>query len=373
MKSTALLFILFLATGTFAQRSGDIVVFNNKGYQFHVVLNGISQNAKAESNVRIQGLESSYYRCMVIADDNTFSVDKNIIVKTDTLITYQIVGKKGKFKLRFYSETPMAKAPQVSEQSVVTYHSTDIPTTTTTVTTPTAVTTTNTVNTTSTPTTVNTTNTVSTTSSTSTVQTGTTVNSGTGTENVSISMTAGENGINVNMTGTGLEGSENVNVQMTGTDGSGTTTYQQTTTTTYTETINGTTTSSGTSTTINEGGAVPNEFTEMENTMEFGEATTTTSNCYISEAEANKAIQLIEDETFADDQLLMAKALVSKKCLNIDQIGRIADIITFEDDRLDFAKAAYGKCVNHDSYYQLMAKFTFSENKEALKKYIDAN
>lgn len=367
MKFSSLFCMLLIATVGFGQKTGDIVVFNNTGYQFHVVLNGISQNAKAESNVRIQGLEGAYYRCLVIADDNTFSIDKNIIVKQDTLITYRVVGKKGKFKLRFYSETPMAKAPQVSEQAIVTYHSTEVESPVSTGTSVTTGTTGTTVHTTST---TGTTTTGNATSTTATTTSGNTPNSTGGTENVSISMTAGENGINVNMSATGMEGSENVNLEMTGTEVGGTTSFQETTTTTHTETINGTTVSSGSTVTTSGGNVGTTDFDEMgHTTTNIGSV----SNCYVSEAEANQAIQLIKDETFADDQMLMAKALVSKKCLNVDQIGRIAEIFTFEDDRLEFVKAAYTHCSNRDNYYQLMSKFTFSENKEELKKHIDAN
>lgn len=353
MKITTLLFAFLLSMTSFAQRTGDVVIYNNSGYQFYVVLNGIKQNPNAESNVRIQGLDGAFYGCLVIADDNTFSIEKNIIVKPDTLITYQLTSKKGKFKLRFFSEVPMAKAPQASGQSTVVYHTEEIPATSTSVNSPTGsenVQMNVEMNATgSQPSTT-----------TQTVTTSTTVTEGNtsppnstsnGGENVSISMSASENGINVNMNVSGMEGSENVNMEATGTEMTGSTTYQETTTTT--------TTYSETSV-VENGGDVENTSNPI-------------ANCYISETEADKAIELIENETFAEDQLTMAKALVSKKCLNVDQIGRITDLLTFSDDRMEFVKAAYAYCLDRDSYYQLLSKFTFSDDKKELQEFIDEN
>jgi len=360
MKITTLLFTLLLSISSFAQRTGDVVIYNNSGYQFHVVLNGIKQNAKAESNVRIQGLEGAFYGCLVIADDNTFSIEKNIIVKSDTLITYQITNKKGKYKLRFFSEVPMAKAPQTAGQSTIVYHTEEIPTQTTMVNSSsgsenvqmnvemnasgsqpnTGTQTTQTVTTTTTVTEGN-----------SQMNTGATNTE----ENVSISMSAGENGINVNLNVSGMDANEEMNMEVTGTQMGGTSMYQETTTTTtYSET------------TVIESG------TEME-THSTSNSANPVTDCYISEAEANKAIQLIESETFADDQLTMAKALVSKKCLSVEQIGKIADILTFSDDRMELMKAAYTFCLDRDSYYQLLSKFTFSEDKEELQRFINEN
>ena len=45
-------------------------------------------------------------------------------------------------------------------------------------------------------------------------------------------------------------------------------------------------------------------------------------------------------------------------------------LFTFENNRLDIAKYAYGKTVDKGNYFMLNDAFTFNNNKEALKEYI---
>lgn len=380
MKKITLLFALLLSLGAVAQNGGDLVIFNNSGYKFHVILNGVKQNAVAESNVRVQGLTNSWYSCHIIADDNTFSLEKNIMIKQDSVFTYQIVNKKGKFKLRYFSESPMAKSPETAEQTLITYHATDIPPNPEPVTTTTTVTQTETVSTQTTTSGsgagVQTNVSVSESGTTpTTVQTSAGANGVGGSEQVSISMEAGENGIKMDVSATGMEGSENVSVNMTGTGGE--TDFEQNSTTTHSESVNGTTTYTETTTvTTTTSGNFESTSTGMETSTNVNSGTTRDNDvmdCYISESDADEAIAQISEEAFADDQLGLANTLARTKCLNVEQIGKIADILTFSEDKMSFVKTAHTLCLNRSDYYKLVEKFEFSEDKEELRKFIEEN
>lgn len=360
MKNITLLLALLLSTVSFAQQSGDVVIFDNSGYRFHVILNGVMQNQKAESNVRIQGLQASYYSATIMADDNSFSLDKNIIVKRDTLITYRIINKKGKRKLRFFSEVPMNTAPApAANQTLISFHTGDIPMDTEedfSSSTTTQTTTTTTVSTTEQSQTLSggsidvdmsvsgTDGMHSETVSTETTITessegvATEMNVGAGEEHLSISMDVNENGASIN-----IEGIENESATYTG----------QTTTTTTTTT----TTSSG-------------NWTADETEEATMDLDTDYSDCFITEDEFDMFLRLAKNETFEDDRTRMTKEFVEKKCLSVDQIGSILDAFDFSDNRLLIAKSAYGLCYETSEYDSLIDKFDFSDDQDELRNFI---
>ena len=380
MKHFTLLLALLISTAVFSQRTGEVVIFDDSGYPFHVILNGIMQNSKAESNVRIQDLQASYYKCRVMANDNTFAIDKNIIVKSDTLITYRIINKRGKFKLRFYSEVPLNTAPVASgTQSVIVYHTEETTGTegggaTSTLSNTTTQSTSTTVNANQQPQSPNNTTvdvnmsasgsnstqseTVSTSTTTTQTQEGVQTSTGVGTEeeSISISMSVSENGANISVQGTGLEGQEGMtmNTEVTGTE-SGTYTEHSTTTTT-------TTTTSGTWTT----GEEVEESIEMESSEEVDY-----SDCFVGEEDFDLFMKLLDQETFEDDKTELTTDFVERKCLSVTQIGQLMDAFTFSDNQMAIAKAAYDLCYDTDDYFLLQEKFTFSDEKEELRRFID--
>lgn len=379
MKYTLLYLLLLFSMSGFSQENGEIVIFDNSGYKFHVILNGIKQNAKAESNVRIQGLNPSFYSCKVMAEDNTFALDKNIIVKSDTLITYRITNKKGKFKLRFYSEVPLRSAVNSGVQEVVSYHSEELLTNSASPAVPTT-STTSTVTTTEETVTYSQSGTPNTTgmdvnvsvsgtesgvhqsveTTTSTIETtegvSTQTSAGSGDGSISISMDISESGANVSISGSGLEGEENMGIN-TQVSGDGTFTESTVTTTTTT-----TTTSSGDWST-----------TEVDDNTEFDVTANGSVDCFVGEDDFNRFVTQMKNEDFDDDKTTLAKHYVQTKCLSVSQIGMLMDILSFSEDRMTVAKAAYNLCYNSSEYYQLTEKFDFSDDKNALLRFIDGD
>ncbi|MFN5652222.1 MAG: hypothetical protein ACK465_01210, partial [Flavobacteriia bacterium] len=80
----------------------NLSIFNNNGQQFYVVLNGIRQNSKPETNVQVSQIKNGSYAVKVIfADGKTPDIDKNFMIDAPYDITARIVFKKvnGKLKL----------------------------------------------------------------------------------------------------------------------------------------------------------------------------------------------------------------------------------------------------------------------------------
>jgi hypothetical protein len=355
-RQLLLLTFLLSCLSTFAQRTADATFYSNTGKKFYVVLNGIRQNTEARNNVKISGLTETYYSCRIIAEDKSFNLEKNIGVKKDTVTTYRIIEKKGKYKLRFYSESSLGTAPAPQDQMNVVYHSSDLPQGNTSVT--------------------NTGGNVNTNTSTTTTTTNTNQN-GTSGENINIDINLTENGMgaNINIQGNGLgNGTDNDGTVVTSTSTETTTTSSSSSTT-----INGVTTSSSesssTTSTDNNGvmthteesisiGPEGNIYTDPDMTMTMG------SGCGTSEQDMQEITAQMENTAFPDEKLALAKMIANEKCMTVDQIKTISQLFNFDDNKLEFIKAAHTNCMNQADYHQLMEVFTFSDDKEELEKFI---
>lgn len=123
MKTHLLTLILLLTSfGVFAQRSGNLTIYSNTGKKFFVVLNGVRQNEQAQTNVAISGLKEPWYRCRIIAEDNSFDLEKNVGVKKDSTITYRVIKKRRKYKLRYFAEASNGNYQRPNDQIQITYH-----------------------------------------------------------------------------------------------------------------------------------------------------------------------------------------------------------------------------------------------------------
>jgi hypothetical protein len=351
MKHFLLFFALLNAGLSFAQGQGDVTIYSNTGDKFYVILNGVRQNDSPETNVKVTGLTNPYYSCKIISANNNFELEKNVLVKYDTLITYRIVEKKGRYKLRYLSEASLGTSTAQTNQTVVSFHATEsapsprepIQTTTT-------------GNTGNTGTTTITTTTSTTTGTTSPVQN--TGNPNATTEAINMNISINENGMNTNL-----------NVNANGTENSNLNTNMNTTestTTTSTTSSNGSNTSYYEETTISSTSTGGNVF---ENN---GTSETINASCNLSDIEAKELASQVENETFKDDQLRIANLAAKNKCLSTNQIELVTSKFTFDSSKLDFLKSAYDNCSDQSNYYKLMESLTYSGDKDELQKFIDS-
>jgi hypothetical protein len=90
----------------------------------------------------------------------------------------------------------------------------------------------------------------------------------------------------------------------------------------------------------------------------------------MSPSNFNTALATIKKQSFEESKLKTAQQVVSANCLNTNQIMQMADLFSFEDTKLDFAKFAYDYCVDSKNYYTLNGIFSFSSNADALSDYV---
>ncbi|MDF3029230.1 MAG: hypothetical protein K0S23_3537 [Fluviicola sp.] len=84
----------------------------------------------------------------------------------------------------------------------------------------------------------------------------------------------------------------------------------------------------------------------------------------------NQFVTSLRNESFDSNRLQNAKVYAAKTNLSANQIKEIAATFTFDSNRLDWAKAAYGSCYDKGNYFLLRETFTFSSSYSDLQDYI---
>ena len=322
--------LLFLSIAVLSLSKGyaqnDLVVFSEQGEQFYVVIDGVKQNAKPETNVKVTGLRQPMVTAKVIfGDGKTPDVDQKIYFmwegenKQGWEFSYAVVKKGDVYKIKPRSGAQIVQAPPPAGQTVVVYSTTPPP----------AVVESTTISTT-------------TTSGAAPVGTGVSV------------------GVNANGTGFNM----NVNVTDPTMMGTGTNSSTMTTTTT----TSSTTTSSGYTGTAAPAPAPAGNVYVLE-----GYNGPHNCNWPMSPGDFESAKGSIKSKSFEDSKFTMAKQILGSNCMLSSQVKEVMMLFDFENTRLDFAKFAWGKTFDYGNYYKLNDAFQFESSIDDLNKYIEGH
>ncbi len=288
-------------------------------------MNGIRQNDKAESNVKVTGLSPNVSLRIEFEDKAKPQLKQNMALEGGFEHTVRIKeDSKKQLKLRYFGQTAL-NDPASAEVATVAYHSTE------------------------------------------NQMTGSThdqTTNGTGQTSISTSnittqtnrSTDPENDVAVNMNVAGIGISMNVNGmdQTTGTNMS----------TTSSTTI--TSSSSSTSSHNQDGEHLSSDVTTSQ-------ANTGKAACgkAMSAVDFNKMKQSVESKPFSDTKMSTAKVATKNACLSTNQIKEICQLFSMDDDKLAYAKYAYNSCTDKSNYYQVGDIFSFSATTEELNKFLE--
>ncbi len=306
MKNIILSLILAgLLIPAIAQRS-NLIIFSENGERFQVVLNGVLQNADAETNVLISNLIAPSYKLKIIFQDEIADLDKTIYFQNgSSQDTYALkTNKKGEYVLRFQNSVPIAQAPPPPPAQIVHVYSTTPPVAAVAVTT---------------------------TQTTTTTQVS---GPGTGTD---VNVNANMNGINMNVN----ISETNTNTQMTSTS----------TTTTVSSGVVGTTSTEAVYVLPGYDGYYGCPYPMNDHDFQM-------------------AKNSIESKDFSDSKLTLAKQVLSSNCLLTGQVYELVSLFDFEDDKLEVAKYAYGSTLDVGNYFRVNDAFEFESTIEELDEYI---
>ena len=79
----------------------------------------------------------------------------------------------------------------------------------------------------------------------------------------------------------------------------------------------------------------------------------------------------IEDEAFADDQLLYVRTAANSNYFSVTQIEQLLDIFTFAEEKLTCLRITYPKVVNKDNSFTIISHFTYEDDKKAAQSIIN--
>ncbi len=383
MKTILLFSVLFTFSALNAQ--SNLSIFNNNGQSFYVVLNGIRQNSKPETNVQVAQIKNGSYAVKVIfADGKTPDIDKNFMIDAPYDITARIIFKKGKGKLQLIGQEPThgviqeavvyrpTDAANYSDAVAVTPPSNPVQTSTTIQTPPvqntTTIQTTGAANSTGLNMNVNiqeipntTTQTLNTNATTTTTTTGTIPD-----ENVNLNMNLSVGGVNVNL---------NANASATGTGtglGTGatiteTTTSSSTTTTSSSSMTTSTTGSNGNAQVVqNQQNAQHQQVIAQVQQAPLSSRVNCTKT--MNRLEAFKAE--LQDQSFEEDRLEALQLAMKSTCLTAAQAEQLIDLFTFDENRLEVAKYLSDRLTDRDNAGALAKKLTFDSSKMEYRRYI---
>lgn len=91
----------------------------------------------------------------------------------------------------------------------------------------------------------------------------------------------------------------------------------------------------------------------------------------VSYAELESFLRYMNLISFDSRKLSEAKSFIKDKALSASQIALIADKLSFDSNRLSFAKYAFKYCVDPGDYYIVENKLSFSSSKRELRDYIN--
>ena len=85
----------------------------------------------------------------------------------------------------------------------------------------------------------------------------------------------------------------------------------------------------------------------------------------------DQALSSIDSKNFESSKLTVAKQIVGANCLTCNQVKEIMQLLTFESDKLEFAKFAYKYTWDLNNYYLLNDAFEFESSIDELNRYIN--
>jgi len=78
----------------------------------------------------------------------------------------------------------------------------------------------------------------------------------------------------------------------------------------------------------------------------------------------------LKKQSFDDQKLEISKLCVSLGTFCVSDLSRMAEVFSFDDNRLEFLKFAYDYCSDPENYPMLKDSFSFSSNYDKLMEYV---
>jgi hypothetical protein len=307
-----ILVAVLVVANVFAQNTFNLIVFSEDAEPFYAFVNGIKQNDKPETNIKITDLNSTNLNLRIVFENKANpQLKQNFMLENGFEHTINLKRNMKKvLKMRYFAKTPLESAAN-TDVTTIPYHTTETPTG------------------------------GSSENTQVTTTTGSPTNGSTTTNNNNTSVTISAGGM-INM---------NVQVNETVTQSSSSTT----------------TTSSSTTTPPKSHGGSFNTLPVEPKPV----AVNTGCSGPMTTAAYEKMKKTINDKPFSDTKMSTAKIATKNACLSTDQIAGICKLFSMDDDRLEYAKYAYDACTDKTNLFHLSEVFSFSTTTEEFNAFLE--
>jgi hypothetical protein len=94
---------------------------------------------------------------------------------------------------------------------------------------------------------------------------------------------------------------------------------------------------------------------------------------YMNDADFNILKNMVGNASFDDTKLTLCKQAISSNYICSAQVYELMTLMTFESNKLEFAKYAYKSVVDKNKYFMVNDAFTFSSSIDELNDYINGH
>jgi hypothetical protein len=325
-----MLFVLVLLSSTLLAQN-EVLVFSEDGEKFILHVNGQQVNESPSTRVLKSGISESNAMLRIVFDEDIAPDLKKSFsfLEKDVRVSAKITMTKKGYKLRYFGEEPITNDELFVAEEQVQYEGSVGESTE-----------------------VYELEEKNTSSGTAILQTtSTTTTAGDPVEGENVSMNIGINGFNMNVDVKIDEGEMGMQQEIN----------SSTTATTRT-----------TSGSIDAHQDYEIATHDYEEEVEYVTEAETQQNCFPPMGDSNSIRVAMDGESFADDQMVVAKQAIKRACLSVEEVKDLAAVFTFEDDRLEFLMFCYDRTHDVQNYYKVNEVLTFSASKEELNTFLDS-
>ena len=79
-------------------------------------------------------------------------------------------------------------------------------------------------------------------------------------------------------------------------------------------------------------------------------------------------VAAVNAEAFSENKQSALQMAAAGKFFTVEQVGKLVDLFSFSEDKLNAVKQVKGQIVDPQNNFKLLTHFTFSSDKEELKK-----
>lgn len=91
----------------------------------------------------------------------------------------------------------------------------------------------------------------------------------------------------------------------------------------------------------------------------------------MNDREFSRVLDAMEKEWLESNKMKSASQIISTNFLTSAQVRQMLQLFTFENNKVDLAKQAYGKVVDQRNYMATISnEFSYSSSKDELARYI---